>query len=125
MKVFSMVAAGVVGSLLAWGAVSALTPAGEHTVQITDQGFSPDRIEITAGQPVVWKNGTLNAHNVTCSPLANARETQEKGKPLFDSGAIQPGNSYEFTFKEAGTYEYHCAVDKSMKGRVVVNPAKK
>ncbi len=124
MKVFSMVAAGIVGSMLAWGAVSALTPVGENAVQITDKGFSPDRIEITAGQEVVWKNGTLNAHNVTCAPLANARGAQETGKPLFDSGAIQPGNKFEFKFKEAGTYEYHCGLDKSMKGRVVVNPAK-
>jgi plastocyanin len=31
-----------------------------------------------------------------------------------------PGDTYSFTFEEAGDYEYHCIPHPYMRGRVVV-----
>lgn len=121
MKVFTMILAGVAGLALgALGAASALTPDDESVVQITEQGFSPDRTEIETGQKVVWRNATGREHNITCTTLQNGPEKDK----LFDSGPIRPGQSFDYTFMSPGTFEYYCALDESMKGTVVVKPAK-
>jgi plastocyanin len=39
---------------------------------------------------------------------------------LFDSGNIAPGESFSFTFEEAGTVEYFCDIHPNMQGRVTV-----
>ena len=108
--------------ILALG-VPALGLADERPVQITDQGFKPDKLEIKAGQKVVWTNSTLKDHSVVASMPAEGGDPQDKDKPLFDSGPIKPGASYSYTFATPGTFDYHCSFDKTMKGTVVVKPA--
>jgi hypothetical protein len=41
----------------------------------------------------------------------------------FDSGAVQPGQSYSFTFDKPGTYTYHCEIHPDMTGTVTVSGA--
>ncbi len=108
--------------ILALGVVAApaLCLVDEQNVQITDLGFKPDKLEIKAGQKVVWKNATLKDHSVVAS-MAPDGEAQDK--VLFDSGPIKPGATFSYTFATAGTYAYHCSFDKSMKGTVVVKAA--
>ena len=67
-------------------------PAGE--VAAIDFAFEPATAEIGAGDTVNWTNEGEQIHNV-------------KGKGFF-SEAINPGKSYEHTFKRPGTYEYLC-----------------
>ncbi|MFP5489144.1 MAG: cupredoxin domain-containing protein [Acidimicrobiia bacterium] len=38
----------------------------------------------------------------------------------FDSGALAPGESFEFTFSEAGSFDYLCNFHPSMTGTIVV-----
>lgn len=111
--------------ILALGVVAApaLSLVEERPVQITDQGFKPDKIEIKAGQKVVWTNSTLKDHSVVASMPAEGRDAQDKDKPLFDSGPIKPGGSFSYTFATPGTFGYHCSFDKAMKGTVVVKAA--
>jgi FtsP/CotA-like multicopper oxidase with cupredoxin domain len=42
--------------------------------------------------------------------------------PLFDSGPLNPGDTFSFTFAAEGTYEYHCNLHP-MSGRVRVTAA--
>lgn len=39
---------------------------------------------------------------------------------VFDSGTIQPGKTFEFTFSDAGTYNYFCTIHPWMIGQVIV-----
>jgi plastocyanin len=117
---------------LAWVSVAAgLLVAGvavagsvqDKTVQITEKGYMPDRIEVLVGQKVVFQNATQKDHTVTSSKPAGESE-QDKDKREFDSGVIKPGTSWEHTFSKEGTYSYHCKEDKLMTGTIVVASAK-
>ena len=40
---------------------------------------------------------------------------------LFDSSGISPGESFEFTFEDAGTYTYFCNIHPNMTGSITVS----
>ena len=46
--------------------------------------------------------------------------TVTSGPVKFDSGTLQKGESFSYTFKETGTYEYYCAVHPDMTASVKV-----
>jgi plastocyanin len=107
-------------ALLVAGVVLAGT-VEDCTVQITERGYVPARIEIVVGQKVVFRNATQKDHSV--SSKAPAAET-EKDKTEFDSGVIKAATSWEHSFSKEGTYTCSCKEDKSMTVTIVVNPAK-
>jgi plastocyanin len=39
---------------------------------------------------------------------------------IFSSTAIGQGQTFAFTFTDAGTYPYHCGIHPSMHGTVIV-----
>jgi plastocyanin len=86
------------------------------TVQMTDQlRFAPADLTITVGQTVTWINDSAMPHTATDDPALNpvASEHPEfaqlpAGADAWDSGLLQPGESYSYTFTEAGTYHYFC-----------------
>jgi plastocyanin len=39
---------------------------------------------------------------------------------VFNSGTLGPGQSFSFTFQNAGTFQYHCSFHAGMVGSVVV-----
>ena len=63
-------------------------------VIIGDEMFSPRHVEVSEGTTVRWICYDQQNHTVTCDK--------------FDSGVLSQGNTFEFTFNEPGTYEYHC-----------------
>lgn len=71
--------------------------------------FSPEKIEVKAGDTVEWANADLTPHNVT------SVGTQE-----ISSGAIDAGASWNRTFTRPGTFPYYCTFHPEMKGIVVV-----
>ncbi len=79
-------------------------------VAIEDFSFNPASVEIVTGDTVRWTNMDSTAHTV-------------KG-PTFESKVLEKGNTYEFLFTEAGTYNYDCSIHPSMKGTVIVNEKK-
>lgn len=38
----------------------------------------------------------------------------------FDSGNLESGRSFSFTFTDVGTFTYHCNIHSSMKGKIIV-----
>jgi plastocyanin len=70
--------------------------------------FTPGRIEIAAGTTVQWTNHDPLAHTVTAADRS------------FDSGLIQPGQSWSRTFTAPGTYDFSCTPHPFMKGVVIV-----
>jgi len=114
MKRIAGVLAGV--SLLVLS-LAAAVPA-DHKVEISDKGYSPQFVEVVEGHKVVWVNTSQKEHSVTA--VVKAAPDQDKDKPLFDSGPIKAGATFEYTFSKAGTYNYGCTMDKAMTGTVTV-----
>ena len=73
-------------------------------------GFEPSKITIVIGvnNTVVWKNEDSDWH------------TAHSNIPEFNSGLIQPGDSFTHTFQRAGIYPYHCDPHPWMTGVVTV-----
>ncbi len=78
--------------------------------------FSPGALSVTPGTTVTWKNTDTVSHYVTSGqPADNTTGT------VFDSGnLIKPGGTYQFTFANAGTFNYFCTVHPWMVGQVIV-----
>jgi len=75
-------------------------------VKIQNSAFNPDSITISPGDAVKWTNLDSGTHTVVGTD--------------FSSGNISSGKSYGHTFTKAGTYNYYCSIDPSMKGVVIV-----
>ena len=88
---------------------------------LTDTSYSPNPIEVTVGQTVVWTNDDSAFHTVT-SGSAGAPDV---GK-AFDSGLAGPqaltakGKTFEHKFDTAGEYPYFCTLHPAMVGTVIV-----
>jgi plastocyanin len=87
------------------------TNAPQGTINIANMMFSPSQITVAVGGSVTWTNNDSIAHTVT-DDLSNVDGP--------NSGNIAPGASYTFTFKKAGSYQYHCDIHHSMRGTIVV-----
>jgi len=66
------------------------------------------------GQQVTWTNQDDREHIVRHKPA--------QGTSLFDSGTLQPGDSFAFTFLQPGVYMYLCSEDGDTLGTVTVQP---
>jgi plastocyanin len=94
--------------VLAFAALSP-TRAATHAVAVLDGSFSPATLTITAGDTVTWTNEDDSPHTVTSA--------------TFDSGNLDAGATFSFTFTEPGTYAYVCSYHDEMQATIVVEPA--
>jgi plastocyanin len=98
----------------------------EFTVYMTDSlTFYPEVIEIKPGDTVVWKNMSFFINSVTdnAERVINKNDVSlPDGAKPFDSGVIQPGQSYRHTFEKPGTYRYVSRIHEpeNMRGIVIV-----
>ncbi len=111
---------GLLLSALAAGALVALvhgnSAAGDQpapapspiVVMIKNFAFSPSSLTIPVGATVTWKNDDVAAHTATST------------SPAFDSGNLDNGQHFSFTFLKAGTYQYVCSYHPNMTGQIVV-----
>ncbi len=83
----------------------ATTPA-PVSVEIRDYSFNPATIPISKGTTVTWTNKGSVQHTVTGSG--------------FDSGNLNTGETFSWTFNKAGTFTYGCSNHPSMTGTVTV-----
>ena len=82
----------------------------------TNNCFSPNPLTVAPGTTVTWKNTDTVSHYVV-----SGLSTDTTSGTVFDSGnMIKPGNSYQFTFANAGTYDYFCSVHPWMTGQIIV-----
>src|SRR4051794_4215731 len=77
-------------------------------VTIVDFAFQPASLEVTAGTTVTWTNSGAAPHTVTADDGA------------FDSGTLQPGSTFSFTFDTPGTFAYHCEIHPNMTATIIV-----
>jgi plastocyanin len=79
-------------------------------VTMRDTSFVQSRIAVPPGTTVRWVNEDSFPHTVV--------STEPEG--LFDSGNVAAGESFEFTFEDAGEVAYVCEIHPSMTGTAVV-----
>jgi plastocyanin len=91
----STILATVLATLLAGGAVPAALGQATQTVVI-GRSLEPSRLEVAAGTSVTWRNDDTERH----------RMRSQDGPVAFDSGNLDPGGSFTFTFDVEGTYTY-------------------
>ena len=89
---------------------SSQAPASTNTVTIQNFAFLPGDITIKKGTTVTWTNNDSTAHSVN--------ETDNQKGP--DSGDLNPGDKYSFTFDQTGTFKYRCNLHPEMLGTVTV-----
>jgi plastocyanin len=83
------------------------------TVSIKNFAFNPPNATVSPGTTVTWVNNDQVPHTVTATNPAG----------VFDSGTLQPGQSYSFAFDKPGTYAYHCNIHPDMTATVSVSGA--
>jgi len=81
----------------------------EVTVSIQDFFFEPDQITVAPGTTVTWVNDGEEPHT----------STADDG--TWDSGTLQPGESFSFTFDEPGDYSYLCEIHPDMTATITVS----
>ena len=83
-------------------------PAKTAAIEIDNFKFGMASIEVAVGTTVTWTNRDDVPHTVTSS------------KKVFKSPPLDTGETFSYTFKEAGTFEYYCSVHPHMIGTIVV-----
>ncbi len=78
-----------------------------------DRCYIPSEIVTEKGKQITWINEDSAFHSVTSG-------SYDVPTDLFDSGYLDPFESYTLTFDEAGTYDYFCTLHPWMKGKVIV-----
>ena len=89
------------------------TKASRPGCEEVDECYIPSVIAIDFGNQVTWVNEDSAFHSVTSGFYGEPSE-------LFDSGYLDPFESFTFDFDEKGTYDYFCTLHPWMKGQVIV-----
>jgi plastocyanin len=95
------------------GAETAPSAGGEKAersvkVEIANFEYSPDPVRVQAGGKVTWLNQDSVAHTATADDGS------------FDTGTIDEGKLKSETFKQPGTFAYHCEIHPQMHGTIEV-----
>lgn len=75
---------------------------------LTTTAYNPNPLAITAGTTVTWTNSDSTPH------------TAVSDNGTFNSGIINGGANYSFTFQNKGTFTYHCSLHPNMVGTINV-----
>ena len=99
-------------SILSMATMLIFAPAAsaqDKTVSIQDFSFSPGQITVAPGTTVTWVNKGPSPHTTTADDGS------------WDSGTLQQGEDFSFTFDQPGTYTYHCSIHPDMTATVKVS----
>jgi plastocyanin len=77
-------------------------------VEIANFAYNPDPVRVQTGGKVIWQNIDAAPHTATADDGS------------FDTGTLEEGKLKSETFKQAGTYSYHCEIHPNMHGTVEV-----
>jgi plastocyanin len=75
-------------------------------VSIKNMKFNPPNLEVKKGDTVEWRNDDITPHTATSSS--------------FDSGSINPEESWRHTFNNTGSFSYACTFHPDMKAALTV-----
>lgn len=87
-----------------------------QTVSMVDTSFDPQELTVSVGTTVRWVNDSDLPHTTTADD------------GVWDSGNMDAGATFEFTFEEPGEYPYYCEFHggpggEGMSGTITVTEA--
>ena len=92
-------------------------PEGDHSPGLRSviDWYVPRSHSVNIGDVITWTNEDSVPHTVTSGKgvsLVKSIQNDPEGTPdeLFDSGIINPQESWSFTFSEPGKYIYYCTL---------------
>ncbi len=77
-----------------------------YNVTVENFSFNPAELNIKKGDTVIWTNQDSAPHKISGSS--------------FQSGTLNKGGSFSYTFTTAGTFDYICSVHAYMSGKIIV-----
>ncbi len=104
---------------------SGSTAASGTQVDVVNFAFKPKKLDIDAGTTVVWTNQDDILHTVTSGVGQKqgipgvTKDKEAKPDGMFDQ-EVDFEDTFEFTFDQAGTFKYFCAIHPGMTGVVTV-----
>jgi len=108
LKIEVLLSCVLVSVFLLSGCTQQQNNPGINTVSIENFTFNPSTLTIANGTQVKWINNDNTDHTIV----------DEKG--LFNSGTLNPGKNFTYTFTTTGTYNYYCSLHPSMRGTIQV-----
>jgi plastocyanin len=94
-------------------ATTTVTQGPGSSTKTTD-AFSPNPVQVSVGSTVTWTNEDSVIHTVVSG-------TSPTPSGLFESPIMNPGDTFEYTFTEAGEVPYFCTLHPNMLGTATVS----
>jgi plastocyanin len=98
----------------------------------SSQRFVPAALDVVVGEKVTFANDSKEAHTVTAYEedlpegvaffASGGAQDEQAARDDLGPGLIDPGETFEVTFDQPGTYRYFCIPHESvgMAGTIVV-----
>ncbi|WP_292937802.1 cupredoxin family copper-binding protein [Noviherbaspirillum sp.] len=90
------------------GAALADRAPARHVITIEAMRYTPQTLEVKAGDTVVWENKDAFPHTATAENRS------------FDSGEIASDGTWKFKAARKGVFNYVCTLHPTMKATLVV-----
>ncbi len=110
--------------------VSRIKAQQTFTIIITDEGYSPQTLNIGEGDKVVWRhegtqqNWPASASHPTHKVYPNSGIEKcgtEEEDVIFDAcRGLVNGDVWSFTFNEKGSWDYHDHLHPDLRGTIIV-----
>lgn len=81
---------------------------GDNEIWMQNTAFVPGNLTVSVGTTVTWTNRDNMAHNTISND------------GLWNSGTLNSGGTFSFTFTDEGTYGYVCTLHPGMTGLITV-----
>ena len=104
----------LIGLLTACQSTPTLPPQSAPGISVGILGDECPSVEVKVGEQVTWTNQDDRSHVV--------RHIPDDGNSQFDSGILNMGDSFSFTFVQPGDYTYQCLIEYEATGTVTVKP---
>ena len=93
-----------------------MTKDGYYLVSYLNSGFSPRTLDIVRGKSVRFLNNSTRSMRIVSADTTNNSVYQA----LNQSKTVGKGGAYDFTFNEAGTYDYMNYNNSADRGTITV-----
>ncbi len=85
--------------------------ASGTSISINNAKYRPKNLTVKVGTTLTWTNNDSVPQSVTSDTPGT-----------FDSGLLQPGKTWSYTFSQAGTFPYHSTATTTTFGSITVTP---
>ena len=86
-------------------------------ILMTEKGFEPENPIVKVGTKVTF----INKDKFHRWPASNLHPTHTIYSEFDPKGPIKPGESWEFTFKRGGEWNFHDHLSPLLTGKIIVN----